>query len=244
MTTTKMNKQEKTKSEKVLLFQRVGAIAFCTAFAAAFCFCYVKYGTELYNIFCDTEHLRAFLSRFNNYDKLVFIGIRAFQTVIKIIPAEPLEIGSGVLYGTWGGLLMCLAGTELGSLVIILFTKLFGRRFVNLFIPTEKIDSMKLFQNKEKLWISLFIIYLIPGTPKDVLTYAAGITGLDMKKFLLITGIARIPSIITSTWCGEEIIKRNYTLAAIIFVITGIAGIALSVVYKKRAGEGDGKKEQ
>lgn len=76
--------------------------------------------------------MKAFLVGFNGFDKLAFVAIRAFQTVIKIIPAEPLEIGSGVLYGTWGGLLLCFLGTEIGSLVIILLTKVFGKRLVEL----------------------------------------------------------------------------------------------------------------
>ena len=77
---------------------------------------------------------------------------------------------------------LCLLGTEIGSLVIILLTKLFGRRLVNLFIPIEKIDSLKFLKDKKTVYKTLFVIYLIPGTPKDVLTYAAGITDLDMKK--------------------------------------------------------------
>ena len=76
-----------------------------------------------------------------------------------------------------------------------------------------------------------------------MLTYAAGLTGLNMKKFLLITGIARIPSIITSTWCGQEIINKNYTLAIIIFAATGILSIVCSVIYNKISSEKE-KKEK
>lgn len=179
------------------------------------------------------EALEAFLARFGGHDRWVFVGIRAFQTVVKIIPAEPLEIGSGFLYGTWGGLLYCMLGTEIGSLVIILLSKLFGRRVVDLFIPIEKIDSLKFLQNKKKVYATLFFIYLIPGTPKDVLTYAASLTDINIPLFLLVTGIARIPSIITSTVCGEQIINKNYTLAIVIFAVTGICGIISSVIYKK-----------
>ena len=221
------------KRKKLRLIQRAGAIAFCAIIVAVFLYIYIKYGKELYSLLCDAEHMRAFLSRFHGFDKLIFIAIRAIQTVVKIIPAEPLEIGSGVLYGTWGGLLLCLAGTEIGSLIIILLTKLFGRRLVNLFIPIEKIDSLKFLRDKKTVYRTLFFIYLIPGTPKDILTYAAGITDLDMKKFLLITSIARIPSIISSTWCGKQIIGRNFDLAIIIFSATALLSIICSFFYKK-----------
>ena len=221
------------KQQRFLRIQRIAAISVCAAIGIAFLFCYVKYGKQLVAMLGSPDALRAFLSRFNGYDQLVFVGIRAFQTVIKIIPAEPLEIGSGFLYGTWGGLLFCMLGTEIGSLVIILLTKLFGRKIVDLFIPIEKLDSLKFLQNKKKVYATLFFIYLIPGTPKDVLTYAASITDIKIPLFLLVTGIARIPSIITSTVCGEQIINKNYTLAIIIFAVTGLCGIISSVIYKK-----------
>ena len=140
------------------------------------------------------------------------------------------------------GMFLCLLGTEIGSLVIILLTKLFGRRLVNLFIPIEKIDSLKFLKDKKTVYKTLFVIYLIPGTPKDVLTYAAGITDLDMKKFMLITSIARIPSIISSTWCGNQITGRNFDLAIIIFAVTALLSIICSFFYKKIIGE-KGKKK-
>ena len=120
-----------------------------------------------------------------------------------------------------------------GSFVIIALTRVFGRKLVGAFIPLEKIENMKFLQDRKKVYFSLFFIFLIPGTPKDVLTYVAGLTGLNMKKFLLITGIARIPSIITSTWCGQELINKNYTLAIIIFASTGILSIVCSVIYNR-----------
>jgi len=216
-----------------MLAQRIAAVSVCAAIGIAFLVCYIKYGKQLYSIFGNVDSLKAFLARFKGYDQLIFVGIRAFQTVVKIIPAEPLEIGSGALYGTWGGLLFCMLGTEIGSLVIILLTKIFGRKLVDLFIPIEKLDSLKFLQNQKRVYVSLFFIYLIPGTPKDVLTYIAGLTKLNIPKFLLITGIARIPSIITSTLCGEQIIQHNYSLAILIFVITALISIIGSLIYKK-----------
>ena len=228
---------------KVKLFQRVGAVCASLIIGGVFLYFYLRYGKQLYEIFGDAESLKLFLAQFRGFDKWVFVAIRAFQTVIKIIPAEPLEIGSGALYGTWEGMFLCILGTMIGSVVIIALTRAFGRRLVNAFIPIEKIESLRFLQNKKKVYLSLFFIYLIPGTPKDVLTYAAGLTGLNMKKFLLITGIARIPSIITSTWCGQEIINKNYTLAILIFAATGILSIVCSVIYNKISSEKE-KKEK
>lgn len=229
------NTADSQLKKKARLLQISGAVGVCALIAFTFLFCYIKYGKQIYEIFGNIDNLKAFLAPFKGFDKWVFVAIRAFQTVIKIIPAEPLEIGSGVLYGTWGGMLLCMLGTMIGSFVIIALTRAFGRRLVEVFIPVEKINSLRFLQNKKRVYISLFLVYLLPGTPKDILTYAAGITDIDMKKFLLITGIARIPSILTSTWCGEQLIEQNYTLAIIIFAATTVATVLCSLIYKKNS---------
>ncbi len=231
------------KQRRLRLIKRVGSIVACAAIAAAFIFVYWKYGKDLYALLCNAENMRTSFARFNGFDKWIFVAIRAAQTVVKLIPAEPLEIGSGVLYGTWGGMLLCLLGTELGSLIIILLTKLFGRRLVNLFVPIEKLDSLSFLKNEKNVFRTLFLIYLIPGTPKDILTYAAALTNIDMKRFLLITSIARIPSIVSSTWCGNQIVGRNFKLAIIIFVVTAVLSIVCSFFYKKFTSEKGSKND-
>ena len=231
------------KQRRLRLIKRVGSIVACAAIAAAFIFVYWKYGKDLYALLCNAENMRTSFARFNGFDKWIFVAIRAAQTVVKLIPAEPLEIGSGVLYGTWGGMLLCLLGTELGSLIIILLTKLFGRRLVNFFVPIEKLDSLSFLKNEKNVFRTLFLIYLIPGTPKDILTYAAALTNRDMKRFLLITSIARIPSIVSSTWCGNQIVGRNFKLAIIIFVVTAVLSIVCSFFYKKFTSEKGSKND-
>lgn len=234
-------KNIKIFENKARLLQIVGAVLVCGALLGVFLYCYFTYGEKLTEIISDKQQLDALLAQFNNYDKLAFVAIRAFQTVIKIIPAEPLEIGSGYLYGIWGGLLYCMLGTLIGSFVIIALSKIFGRRLVNVFFPIEKINSLKFLQNKKRVYQSLFFIYLIPGTPKDVLTYAASITDLNMVKFMIITSIARIPSIITSTICGEMLIEKDYWLAAVIFIATAVISVICSLIYNKYSSAQDKK---
>lgn len=219
--------------KKALKIKRIFAVSFCVLLLVAFLYCYIRYGKEMKEIFKDTESLQAFLARFNGYDKLVFVAIRTFQTVIKLIPAGPLEIGSGVLYGTWQGMLLCMIGTEIGSLIAILLTKVFGRKIVDLFVPVENIDSLGFLQNKKNVYFTLFIIYLIPATPKDIITYLAAITNMNMVKFLILTGIARIPSILVSTYVGKQFSDKSYNLAIIIFAISMIITFASSIMFKK-----------
>lgn len=223
------NKQERR--------QQIGVIITTSLFILAFVVCYIKFGSELLAFISDADRFKAWLESYGHLGKIVFVALRALQTVVKIIPAEPLEIGSGYAFGVWGGLLYCMLGTEIGSFIIVSITKLFGMKAVNLFVSEEKINSLGFLQNKEKLSISLFIIYLIPGTPKDVITYLIGVTDYNIWKFLLLTGVARIPSIITSTICGSLLGERNYWLSAGVFIgtaVLGLIGVKLYTVFEKK----------
>ena len=126
-----------------------------------------------------------------------------------------------------------MLGTFLGSLVIIALTKIFGVKVVNIFVSQEQINSLRFLQNKAKLTTTLFIIYLIPGTPKDIITYLIGVTDFSMVKFMLITSLARIPSIITSTICGSALEKKSYALSIAVFVGTAILGLIGIMIYNK-----------
>ena len=223
------NKQER--------MQQIGVIITSSIFILGFIVCYLKFGSELLSFVSDADRFKAWLDSYGNLGKIVFISVRALQTVVKIIPAEPLEIGSGYAFGIWGGLFCCMIGTEIGSFVIVTITKLFGMKAVNLFVSEEKINSLGFLQNKETLPTSLFIIYLIPGTPKDVITYLIGVTDYNIWKFLILTGFARIPSIITSTICGSLLGEKNYWLSAGVFIgtaILGIIGVKLYADFEKK----------
>ncbi len=224
----------KDKKERRL---QIGVIAVSSMFIFAFIVCYIKFGKELLLVVSDGERFKAWIDSYGKGGRIIFVLVRALQTVVKIIPAEPLEIGSGYAFGVWGGLFYCMMGTEIGSFVIVAITKLFGMKAVKLFVSEEKINSLDFIKNKEKLTLSLFIIYLIPGTPKDVITYLMGVTDYSIWKFLLVTGIARIPSIITSTVSGAALGEKNYLLSASVFIATavfGLAGVKLYSIFEKK----------
>lgn len=136
---------------------------------AASVICYVLFGKKLLAFFDDQDRFKAWLDSFGTKGKIIFVAIRALQTVVKFIPAEPLEIGSGYAYGTFGGLFYCMLGTFIGSLAIIALTKFFGVKIVNVFVSQEQINSLRFLKNKSKLSVTLLIIYLIPARRRILL---------------------------------------------------------------------------
>ena len=165
------------------------------------------------------------------------VGIQVLQIIVAFLPGEPIEIVMGVFYGSIGGLFTCLLGILIGSILVYLLSKYIGKPFVKLFIDIDDLEKYKFLRNTKKVELTVFILFFIPGTPKDALTYLAPFVPIKPKKFFVISTIARIPSVITSTILGDQIIKGNYLIAIIVFIITAIisiAGILFSNYYIKR----------
>ena len=151
----------------------------------------------------------------------VMIGIQILQIVIAFIPGEPVEIIAGIIYGTWGGLLICLLSVFIGSFIVFFAVRRFGYPLVTAFFNEEKLNKFKFLQDTKRLEHLAFLLFFVPGTPKDILTYIAGLTKINPWRFLLISTFARIPSIITSTMAGFSIREGEWLNALIVFLISG-----------------------
>lgn len=189
-------------------------------------------GKPILNLANDTEKLKAIID--NNWllGRLLYITLCIVQVLLALIPSEALEVGGGYIFGYVESTILCLIGISIGSALVIILTKKFGRKFVNLFYSDEKIDSIKIFKNEKRLSGLVFILFLIPGTPKDVMTYVVGLTKLKVSTYLLLTSIARIPSIIISTIAGSMLADDNYHMALLFFTISAVTGIIGFLVYK------------
>ena len=167
----------------------------------------------------------------------IMLGIQVVQIIVAFLPGEPIEIIMGVFYGSIGGLLTCLLGILIGSILVYLLAKFIGKPFVKLFIDVDDLEKYKFLNNTRKVELTIFILFFIPGTPKDALTYLAPLVPIKPRKFFVISTFARIPSVITSTILGDQIIKGNYIISIVVFVVTAIisiCGILFSNYYTKR----------
>lgn len=186
----------------------------------------------------DPESFRAWVEARGAWGRVLFVGIMVLQVVIAFIPAEPLELAAGYAFGAVWGTLLVWVGLVLGSTIVFLFVRKIGVKAVEVFFPREKINSLKYLKDEEKLNAAAFILFLIPGTPKDLLTYFAGLTKIRLLPWILLTSIARIPSIVTSTISGNALGLEKYGLAIIVFSATALAsGIGIFLyqrAHKKR----------
>lgn len=171
---------------------------------------------------------------------LLIFGIQVIQVVIPIIPGEAVELMAGALYGGIGGLATCLLGSVLASSVIFIVVRRYGQPLLERLFPKHKLKEFGFVKDSRKLEAVIFILFLVPGTPKDVFTYIAGTTPIPVARFLAISTFARIPSVISSTFIGDQVISGNWRVALVITIITlvvGLAGIFLhdrAVAFCKR----------
>jgi uncharacterized membrane protein YdjX (TVP38/TMEM64 family) len=155
---------------------------------------------------------------------LILFGIQVLQIVVAVIPGEPVELLAGAAYGPLGGLLICLAGCAIASTVIFLMVRKFGQGLVTRFFKKVDLEKFKFLQNRQKTAAVVFVLFLIPSTPKDMLTYIVPLSGFPLSRFILISAFARIPSILSSTMIGDSAANGNWPRFLALFGITALIG--------------------
>ena len=176
----------------------------------------------------EPEVFRAWVDRSGIWGKLLFIGMVFLQVIVALIPGEPLELAAGYAFGAVEGTILSMVGILLGSAVIFLLVRRFGTKLVEVFFPQRELKRLAFLKNPKKARTLAFILMTIPGTPKDLLSYFAGLTPLTLKQWLAIVVVARIPSLVTSTISGGAAGEENYLLAGITLAVTVIlSGIGI-----------------
>lgn len=160
---------------------------------------------------------------------LMLFGLQLAQIVLIVLPGEPIEILAGMCYGVVGGTIFITASVFLITAGITFLVKKFGRKYIYNFFPKEKIDKIensKFYNNSAAIEIVLIILFMIPGTPKDLLVYIGGILPIKYWRFVLISTFARFPSVISSTIAGANVAYGNWKVSlityGITFLLTGI----------------------
>ena len=148
---------------------------------------YLRIGKPMTEMVADTERLRAWVAENGWTSRLIYMSVVCLQVLCAIIPGEPLEMAAGFVFGALEGTLICLGGIALGSMIVFGLVRMFGRRLVEVFFPKEKIDSLRIMQNPKRMFLVIAALMILPGTPKDLLTYCAGLTKISWGTWLLIS---------------------------------------------------------
>ena len=189
-------------------------------------------GVPMVRLAEDPVQFQSMVDSYGIWGRLIFVGMVVLQVVVAFIPGEPIELAAGYAFGFLEGSLLTLGGFVIGSWLVFVLVRKFGVKLVEVFFPPEKILEFSFLKNPKKTKTIAFLLMLIPGTPKDFLSYFAGLTQLTVQQWLLIVIVGRLPSLITSTATGAAAGKENYILSVIMFGVMVLLTLAGIVYYR------------
>lgn len=179
------------------------------------------------------EALKEYITSKGIWGVLILLGMQILQVVVAVIPGEVIEVLAGLLYGTFGGYFICTIGVLISSIAIYYTVRALGYKSVDKILGEGKLSKFKFLHNQRRLETVVFILFFIPGTPKDLLTYFVPFTNIKPLHFFIISTVARIPSIISSTFAGSSIGDGKWLQTLIIFLVIGVVGIAGIIINDK-----------
>lgn len=182
----------------------------------------------------DLDRIRAVIENYKGIEApLIYVGAQIIQIIISVIPGQALQIAAGFMFGFPIALLLSVIGAAIGTVITYYLGKVLGRDAMHLLFGEEQINNYVTRMNSRNAAAIVFLIYLIPGIPKDVVSYAAGVSSMKLRPFLLLSLVGRLPGMIASLLIGRQIFEGDYHIAIIIAVIASVAFI-LGVIFRKR----------
>jgi uncharacterized membrane protein YdjX (TVP38/TMEM64 family) len=215
------------KARKVL-----SLIAFPALFAVLLVLALV-FRQQLLGLFRSPDSFRSWVQSTGPIAPLVFVGLQAAQVVVFFIPGEIPQVAGGYLFGVWQGSLLSLAGITLGASLNFLMARLLGLPFVYTLFGQQSVHRVWRIAESSRARLAFFLFFLIPGVPKDVLCYVAGLSSLRLAPFLLYSTLGRLPGVIGSALIGEAAADRRWLLAgSILFAAAALFG--LGFMFRRR----------
>lgn len=175
----------------------------------------------LLQLFTSQERLFKLIDSLGVWDEIGFVFLEAVQVVIPSIPGMVLNVLGGYLYGIVQGAILSTIGTTIGGYIVFLISRRFGRRLINRYFPKNLMNRFWNFPHNKGRF-TIFLLFLIPGFPKDYLCYTLGY--LSALEFVLITGFGRLMGTVLETFGGDYIRRGQYQKLVI------LAGVAVGII--------------
>ena len=188
---------------------------------------------DLLSQFRSYEDVILYMRSFKGISALVFVIAQILQVVISVLPGEVFEIAAGSLFGFPLGLLLTFIGVFLGSAAAYTIARFLGRDAVQMIVGESRMQEYMDKLNSERAYIIVFILYLLPGIPKDILCYLAGISNMKFKPFVVISSVARIPGLCGCLLFGTMYMEKNYPFMIGIVIFAGII-LLICFIFRTR----------
>ena len=183
--------------------------------------------------FKNIDDVVAFLEKYETESIFVYIGLQIVQIIISVIPGQVFQMAAGYINGFWPALLFAMTGAVVGTAISFMLAKALGRDFLHIFFGEEKMSYYIERLNSKKMYTIVFFLYLIPGIPKDMVSYAAGVSEIKFKPFLIISALGRLPGMIGCLLMGNMMMDENYA-GAIVIGFFAVAAFCICIAFRKK----------
>jgi len=164
---------------------------------------------KFYRFFFEPKRLKLFVASFGPFAAVIFVLVQSAQVVFAPVPGEITGFVGGLLFGSIQGLVLSTIGLTLGSLLAFSFTRMFGMKLVEKVVKKEYIDKLNYFITHKGLNVT-FILFLLPGFPKDSLCYLLGLSRMRLVDFLFMNIFGRLPGTLMLTMQGTAVSQGKY----------------------------------
>jgi uncharacterized membrane protein YdjX (TVP38/TMEM64 family) len=213
--------------------RRFAAIAGFPALIVAVLAMAFAFRQDVYGLFKSSESVRAWVAARGVLAPLAFMVLQAIQVIVFVVPGEVVQIAGGFAFGLWAGTLWSVLGILLGSLVNFGIGRILGRPFVDAVFGSRRLRRMEEATAGGKAAAGFFLLFVIPGIPKDALTYAAGASKLPFMVFIAVSTLGRLPGIFGSSYMGSAAFEKDYTAAFAVLMAASIL-FTLGLVFRDR----------
>lgn len=186
------------------------------------------------------------LNNFGILGSLLIIVLEALKVFVVMLPGEPIEILSGMCYGSFWGLIVVYIGIILSTFLISKIVKKFGVELVKEIVPDEKYEKVDniIKTYPERIENIIFILYFLPVIPKDFLTYIGSLLPISTKRFLFISLVARFPAVFSSTFVGSRILDGDVKSIVLAYVVTYSISLIIVGIYKYKKSKKSKREEK
>ena len=174
--------------------------------------------SELWQMFGSVRRIRDWIDGWGAVAPLVFVGVQMAQVIVFAIPGEVVQIAGGYLFGGWTGIVLSMSGILLGSTAAFFLSRALGRPFVAAVVPPAQLERVEKLLEARSSRVVFFLLFLIPGIPKDILCYIAGLTPMSFLFFLGVSTVGRLPGIVGSSMIGGAARSSRWVALGILSV--------------------------
>ncbi|MGD9740229.1 MAG: TVP38/TMEM64 family protein [Bauldia sp.] len=174
----------------------------------------------------DPERIGELIGRAGPWGPILFVVIQAFQVVAAPVPGQITGLASGYLFGWALGTVYCAIGGTIGCTLVFILSRRLGRPFVETFISRKALQRFDYLADSGGA-VALFLIFLVPIFPDDVISYIAGLTRIPLHRLVLVALFGRLPGYVVYAVAGERAAAADHTVLIALAVLSVAVGLLL-----------------